>query len=78
MKRGKVSKMGAQLLVNVNSLGFRRGELLMLKPRGVDERLYKHVSKQGKDRMVVVIPKGYHQFFMIGNTVYIESMAEEK
>jgi hypothetical protein len=78
MERGTVSKMGAQLLVNVNGMGFKRDELLMLKPRGIDERLYKRVSKQGKDRMVVIIPKGYHQFFEQGCTVYIESMKVKK
>jgi len=70
MEKGKVSKMGVVLLVNVTSTKFRYKDVLILKPKGLDIRLYLKVSRYG-NRRVVVIPKSYHQFFKHKSLVYI-------
>jgi hypothetical protein len=51
--------------------GFEHGEMVILKPKGMNVKLYLKVSKQGK-RLVAIIPKDYHQFFEKGNIVSIE------
>lgn len=70
MITAKVSKMGKVRYLNVTSTNLKVGDMVYLKPKGIDIRVIRQVAKQG-DRKILTIPKDYWEFFKHKSEVYV-------
>lgn len=77
MESLKVAKMGEKMIVIVPFDDYRYGDYVMLKPRGIDIKLFVTVVKSG-DRKLVIIPKDYHRFFRHRSEVYLRKWEKAK
>ncbi len=58
----KVSKMGDSRIVILPSAKFTYGDKVVVKPKGIDLRLYLNITKSGK-KIMAIIPKKYWDYF---------------
>jgi hypothetical protein len=77
MKSLKISKMGELRIVILPSTDYEYGDIVLIKPKGIDYKMMGRVTKSG-DRKMVIIPKRCWSVFEHRGEVYVRKWEKAK